>query len=471
RPFACSQCEATFARDTHLKAHLRTHASEADKPFTCAEDGCDKRFWTNQHLRAHVESVHRGNSKTYSCPDCNKVFRKHRLLKEHLAVEHEEPDYKPLVCSHPGCDKTFKQKHHLKGHEKTHDRTRYACLHPDCADKPFDERQFGVWSALQKHAKATHPPRCHHPECAGKTFTTSYGLRAHLKLHERTEGVAPADSRERRGRKRGRTRGRGRARGMAKGRVDETSTEEEAVLTASGDEEDEEEDEEGGSDWEERQEAERDERMREDFRQGGKKKRKVLHEAHGFPPILPSSGSVIGSPAVKAEPAELPFPYALAAPLASAAKPVTTPVSSFYLDLVTGANYANAAAAPPPASAARKPRTRPSSPEAARSPANTGTGTGTADARARPGLAHLPRQYACPFPAILALPFEDVKVIAPEDEAAEDDEGTCRYLFKRVYDVERHLKSRHGVVMQGGRETLETWFEAMRAECGVAEDV
>ncbi|BGP41525.1 hypothetical protein JCM10450v2_005573 [Rhodotorula kratochvilovae] len=469
RPLACSECEATFARDTHLKAHMRTHASEADKPFTCTEDDCDKRFWTNQHLRAHVDSVHRGNGKTYNCPDCTKTFRKHRLLKEHLAVEHEQADFKPLVCSHPGCGKAFKQKHHLKGHEKVHDLTRYACLHPDCASKPFAERQFGVWSALQKHTKAAHPPQCHYPECAGKTFTTSTGLRAHLKLHGRAEGVAHAESAERRGRKRGRTRGRGRMRAKGKSRAEETSAEEEeAVMTASGDEEADEEDyEEEGSDWEERQEAERDERMREDFRQGGKKKRKVLHEAHGFPPLPPSTGSFAGSPIVKSEPDDLPFPFAPASPNAPAVKAVAYPVSNFYLERITGANYAGGAPAPPPPSSARKLRTRPSSPVDTRSPASTSKG----DERARPGLTYLPRQYACPFPAILALPFEDVKVIAPEDEdAVEDDEGTCQYWFKRVYDVERHLRSRHGVVMQGGRETLETWFEALRDEGGADEE-
>lgn len=40
----------------------------------------------------------------------------------------------------------------------------------------------------------------------------------------------------------------------------------------------------------------------------------------------------------------------------------------------------------------------------------------------------------------------------------EDDEGTCKFWFKRVYDVERHLRARHGVEMVGGRGVLHGWF-------------
>lgn len=65
RPFACPSCPSTFARDSHLKAHVRTHADATEaaesKKYAC--DRCDKKFWTGQHLRKHVEVVHEG--KTY----------------------------------------------------------------------------------------------------------------------------------------------------------------------------------------------------------------------------------------------------------------------------------------------------------------------------------------------------------------------------------------------------------------------
>ncbi|GAA5933068.1 hypothetical protein JCM3775_005304 [Rhodotorula graminis] len=432
RPFACPDCDATFARDSHLKAHVRTHAPESDKPFACSEDGCDKRFWTAQHLKGHVDGVHLGRTdaaKTYDCSHCGRVFRKHRLLNEHLTVAHGVPAVKPLACPHPDCGKTFQQKHHLKSHEKTHDLSRYACLHPDCASKPFAERQFGVWSALQKHTKAAHPPRCHYPQCAGKTFTTTFGLRTHLKLHAADEeaGVEGLpEGRQRRSRKRTSARG-GRRRRRDKGKGKERSEADERGLDGGSGSE-------GGSEWEDRQEAERDERMREDFRHGGKKKRKVLEEAHGFPPIPASTAS---------------------------------PASTFYRDLVSGDHYAHAAN---PSASAGQPQ-RKSAP-ASRA---TSVGGGKADDRPRPGLLNVPRQFACPFPAILALPFDSVKggkpsrseaaaaaAAAVEVDDEDEAEGTCRFWFKRVYDVERHLRSQHGIEMVGGRDTLDTWFEAQR---------
>lgn len=39
-------------------------------------------------------------------------------MQEHSA---EATDIRPFECEHPGCGKSFKQKTHLKSHEKTHD--------------------------------------------------------------------------------------------------------------------------------------------------------------------------------------------------------------------------------------------------------------------------------------------------------------------------------------------------------------
>lgn len=64
RPFVCPECSATFTRVSHLKAHVRGHASDSEKNYACSEPGCDKKFWTNQHLRKHVEVMHHG--KTYN---------------------------------------------------------------------------------------------------------------------------------------------------------------------------------------------------------------------------------------------------------------------------------------------------------------------------------------------------------------------------------------------------------------------
>ncbi|GAA5866370.1 hypothetical protein JCM8547_000756 [Rhodosporidiobolus lusitaniae] len=501
RPFACSQCSSTFARDSHLKAHMRTHSSEAEKTYICTEgDGCDKKFWTNQHLKKHIEVVHRG--KTYDCPDCDETFRKHHQLRTHIAEVHATPGTKPFPCEHPGCGKSFMQKVHLKAHEKTHDPSRYVCLHPACLTLPLISRQFGTWTLLQRHTKTAHPPTCPYPHCNGKRFTTNRGLRNHLAAHEADEREANGDGggttteaeREEEGDKtvRIRKRGRGRKRRGAAERMGKMVKKEESEGEADGEEnrgeqheEDDKEDTDGA--WEEREDEARDERMREDFRYGGKKKRKVLAEAVGFPPIptgplpvwpLPSlPDPTLSSSDEHSGPSSQPLPsfsstFRAAAgaftPIASTstsssfygaalpapAKP--TPSSSKrpqreFLDLLTGSNYSQPAAS-----------------SSSTSMAHSGSGGGG-------GLANVPRKYPCPFPAIFALPFTDLGPCAAssppphvkhehdaeEDEDEDEDvEGTCKFWFKRVYDVERHLRARHGVEMEGGRKTLEGWYEA-----------
>jgi len=43
-------------------------------------------------------------------------------LRSHFAQVHCTPGTKPFLCEHPGCDRSFAQKVHLKAHIKTHDR-------------------------------------------------------------------------------------------------------------------------------------------------------------------------------------------------------------------------------------------------------------------------------------------------------------------------------------------------------------
>lgn len=161
--------------------------------------------------------------------------------------------------------------------------SRYVCLHPACASLPLSQRQFPLWSHLQKHTKIAHPPTCPHPECRGKTFTTTRGLKNHLLIHEREaekgeEGKDFADPTQRSNVKRKRSERR---------KKKERREQEQQVVVKTEDEENDlggnstqglDEDEEG-SDWERRQENERDQRMRDDFRLGGKKKRRVYEDS------------------------------------------------------------------------------------------------------------------------------------------------------------------------------------------------
>lgn len=69
------------------------------------------------------------------------------------------------------------------------------------------------------------------------------------------------------------------------------------------------------------------------------------------------------------------------------------------------------------------------------------------------------RKFACPFPGIQAIGTRlEPEDVDSDDEAGDwDEQGECEYWFKRVYDVERHLRSRHGVEVH--REELAEWLE------------
>lgn len=60
--------------------------------------------------------------KETQCTECDETFRKHHLLRTHIAEVHSEDGTKPFRCDHSDCDKSFSQAVHLKAHLKTHDR-------------------------------------------------------------------------------------------------------------------------------------------------------------------------------------------------------------------------------------------------------------------------------------------------------------------------------------------------------------
>ncbi|KAG7665251.1 uncharacterized protein J8A68_001307 [[Candida] subhashii] len=52
----CPICDCRFQRPEHVKRHIKSHSAE--KPFSCEEIGCGKRFNRKDNLKAHLKKIH-----------------------------------------------------------------------------------------------------------------------------------------------------------------------------------------------------------------------------------------------------------------------------------------------------------------------------------------------------------------------------------------------------------------------------
>ena len=117
--FPCKYCRKSFKADKGLKSHIKIVHEEASMiltvnkgTFRCIQ--CLKTFAKENYLKLHMKRCG-DNSKRFQCNVCDASFVMNADLKQHKFRHMKHPCFS---CKH--CEKTFRQKSGLRGHQEIH---------------------------------------------------------------------------------------------------------------------------------------------------------------------------------------------------------------------------------------------------------------------------------------------------------------------------------------------------------------
>lgn len=165
KSFSCPHCDKKFKRRVTLNAHIAVHTKI--RPYIC--DICKKTYAIKCDLTNHMK-VHTGRNK---CKFCSSSFPAPSKLQRHLRTHTKD---RPFVCDFKNCGKSFSDKRNLDGHKSLHtDEFNFSCK--DCG------KAFRTKNRLKQHGKAhiaTTPYVC---EICSKAYKYKSTLIFHLKKH------------------------------------------------------------------------------------------------------------------------------------------------------------------------------------------------------------------------------------------------------------------------------------------------
>ncbi|CAO1373890.1 unnamed protein product [Diamesa hyperborea] len=111
RPYKCNICGSRFTTKGNLKMHYRIHTGE--RPFRCKI--CGHSFTTKGNLKTHM-SVHRVRGNTTTCNICFKTFACNSALDIHYRSHTKERPFKCTICDR-GFSTKGNMKQHILSHK------------------------------------------------------------------------------------------------------------------------------------------------------------------------------------------------------------------------------------------------------------------------------------------------------------------------------------------------------------------
>ncbi|XP_001354765.3 zinc finger protein 311 [Drosophila pseudoobscura] len=205
--YKCEQCDNTFFTKLTLVVHMNRYhkirreaaISAASPSFTCVE--CDTELPRLRLLDEHMLKVHGGPA----CAICKRRYKTRHELKRHQLRHNSERN---VLCSHPGCGKTFFTKRHMRNHSKVHtdeknficENCGYSCRNKETlrvhirshtGERPFGckvcDKRFPSHSGLREHMAMHSTDRPYVCNVCNATFSRQKGLYHHKFLHSDTK--------------------------------------------------------------------------------------------------------------------------------------------------------------------------------------------------------------------------------------------------------------------------------------------
>ncbi|XP_059150449.1 zinc finger protein 16-like [Physella acuta] len=167
KTFTCPECGKVFNAHYNLTRHMPVHTGA--RPFVCKV--CGKGFRQASTLCRH-KIIHT-SEKPHKCGTCGKAFNRSSTLNTHMRIHQ---GYKPYVCEF--CGKGFHQKGNYKNHKLTHSAEKqYKC---SVCSKAFHQI-YNLTFHMHTH-NDKKPYTCH---VCGKGFCRNFDLKKHMrKLHD-----------------------------------------------------------------------------------------------------------------------------------------------------------------------------------------------------------------------------------------------------------------------------------------------